>query len=712
MTQLEQVVLGASASSVQVAGLVSSRFNFTDEPDYFEMPGTVVDFDYIGFATCITVQSDGKVLVAGDSGLFDGGEEDNYSVVKRFNADGTADTTFNTSAKFYGTIYALALQSSGKVIVGGNFVDLNSTSVYYIARLTTNGTHDTDFDNGGFDDYVHALTVDIDDSVIVGGEFAEFDGYSSPGLAKLDGLGVLDEGFADNVDAVGYDSVWCITPTSDGEYFIGGSFTNRICKINANGTEDGGFSVGAGFDNDVYSIAIQKDGKVVVGGEWSTYKTINIDNGLCRLEDDGTFDATFNLGTTGFDGDWWAGVQAVALQSSGKILIGGFFVTLDGKLCNRLVRLNSDGSRDVSFGSNIGANDGVMALTVKSDDTVFVAGYFTQYGGKVLTTDFNFGNNSISYGCMKLTANGGLIGQPIRYNFYRVGVADGCNVWDSGMYFNTNYTQTYATINGGSLDEENCIPFTHSNVIVCDDSSVGYMYYDYASDKYNYYYMPSDGRIKNANDYFGNGSRYFTNMFPGLFVLAANNMTINEFNIYGGTEQDGNGECLIGSFEFKVNGFEFAAFYKSSSAGGDPTVNQLIIVDGIEAGITQNVPDPVDDDGYGDTHVLTGLSGRKELYVLVFAKENEAEVTETYMKLIANSFVKSFVSPEVIKSCSNKGCGTSVGKVCKIGTNSCTCAKTKFFYNQCSNIQQSLGICSAVNGAYVPAITVCNQRLF
>lgn len=710
MTQLEQVILGASASHVQVAGLVSSRFNFTDDPDYFEMPDTVVDFDYIGYATCIAVQSDGKVLVAGDSGLYNGSE--GYSIVKRFNADGTLDTTFGTSTQFYGTIYALAVQSSGKVIVGGDFDDISSGTVHYITRLNADGTHDASFDNGGFNDYVYALAVDVDDSIMVGGSFNTFDGYDSPGFAKLNGEGVLDEDFADNVDATGYTNVYCVTPTSDGKYFIGGDFSVRIKKMNADGTADGDFSVGTGFNNTVYSIAIQKDGKVVVGGEMSSYNGTNINYGLCRLDTDGTLDTTLNLGDSGFDGDWWPAVQAVAIQSSGKILVGGFFVSLNYKLCNRLVRLNSDGSRDISFGPNTGANDGVAALSVKSDDTVLVAGYFTQYGGKVLTTDFNFGNNSISYGCMKLTANGGLVGQPIRYNFYRVGVNEGCNVWDSGMFFNTNLTQDYATIESEDLDDQNCIPFTHSNAIVSDSSSITYMYYDYVADKYNYYYMPSDGRIKNANDYFGNGSRYFTNMFPGLFVLAANNMSIEEFNIYGGTEQDGNGSANTGSFDFKVNGYDFAAFYRSSYDGGDPTTNQLIIVDGNTDGITQNVPDLDDDNGEGDTHVLTGLSGRKELYVLVFVKANEDEVTETYMKLIANAFVKSFASPEVIKTCSNKGCGTSVGKVCKIGANSCTCAKTKFFYTQCSRIQQALGICSAVNGAYVPAITVCNQRLF
>lgn len=67
---------------------------------------------------------------------------------------------------------------------------------------------------------------------------------------------------------------------------------------------------------------------------------------------------------------------------------------------------------------------------------------------------------------------------------------------------------------------------------------------------------------------------------------------------------------------------------------------------------------------------------------------------------------------EVIKTCSNQGCGVLTGKVCKIGTSSCTCAQWKYFTAQCTRIQQALGICSGMSGAYVPAVTVCNQRLF
>ena len=69
-------------------------------------------------------------------------------------------------------------------------------------------------------------------------------------------------------------------------------------------------------------------------------------------------------------------------------------------------------------------------------------------------------------------------------------------------------------------------------------------------------------------------------------------------------------------------------------------------------------------------------------------------------------------STEVIKSCSSKACTTPAFK-CYVGTtSSCTCAKWRLFSAGCTRIQASLGICNGTSSAYVPAITVCNLRLF
>ena len=129
---------------------------------------------------------------------------------------------------------------------------------------------------------------------------------------------------------------------------------------------------------------------------------------------------------------------------------------------------------------------------------------------------------------------------------------------------------------------------------------------------------------------------------------------------------------------------------------------------GAADGITQDIGNDSND---SDDHVLTGLTGRSELYLLVFARLDQIASTPTEISAIAKKFLDLFVGAEVTKTCGNQGCGTQKGKVC-LFNNTCTCAKWKFFTAQCSRNQQALGLCSGTSGAYVPAITVCNQRLF
>ncbi|MFN6039439.1 MAG: delta-60 repeat domain-containing protein, partial [Bacteroidota bacterium] len=91
------------------------------------------------------------------------------------------------------------------------------------------------------------------------------------------------------------------------------------------------------INRDVNTISIQSDGKLIVGGSFMTCSY----NYLCRLNTDGTFDNTFNTGT-GFDGS----VSTTAIQSDGKILVSGFFNNYNGNSRKYILRLNTDGSLD------------------------------------------------------------------------------------------------------------------------------------------------------------------------------------------------------------------------------------------------------------------------------------------------------------------------------------------------------------------------------
>ncbi len=129
-------------------------------------------------------------------------------------------------------------------------------------------------------------------------------------------------------------------------------------------------------------MVVQKDGKVVIGGEFSSVGGVNR-NGIARLNEDGSLDSSFNPGR-GVDG-LFPGVYAVAMSADGKILAGGRFSVFNGMNQGGVVRLNGDGSLDKTFGSiSIQAPPGsgeIHAVALQSDDKILIGGDFTNVGG-------------------------------------------------------------------------------------------------------------------------------------------------------------------------------------------------------------------------------------------------------------------------------------------------------------------------------------------
>ena len=172
------------------------------------------------------------------------------------------------------------------------------------------------------------------------------------------------------------DSVYSLAVQADGKILVGGYFTtlggqtrNYLGRLNPDGTLDTGFNPGA--NSYVYSLAVQADGKILVGGVFSTLGG-QTRNGIGRLNPDGTLDTAFNPGANG------GSVDSLAVQADGKILVGGQFTTLGGQTRNRIGRLNPDGTLDTAF--NPGANSSVTSLAVQADGKILVGGAFTTLG--------------------------------------------------------------------------------------------------------------------------------------------------------------------------------------------------------------------------------------------------------------------------------------------------------------------------------------------
>src|SRR6185437_1814069 len=136
-----------------------------------------------------------------------------------------------------------------------------------------------------------------------------------------------------------------------------------------------------GFDpnanNDVRVLAVQADGKILAGGDFTSIGG-QTRNQIARLNPDGSLD-------TSFDPNANSEVRAIAMQADGKILVGGSFSSIGGQPRNDIARLRPDGSLDASFDPNVTNATGtgaVFAIAVQADGKILVGGVFTSIGGQ------------------------------------------------------------------------------------------------------------------------------------------------------------------------------------------------------------------------------------------------------------------------------------------------------------------------------------------
>jgi uncharacterized delta-60 repeat protein len=325
------------------------------------------------------IQSDGKIVIGGDFTTYNGASR---SRIARLNTDGILDTSFNVGTGANNIVNTTSIQSDGQLIIGGDFTTYNGASRSRIARLNTDGTLDTSFNVGtGANWIVNTTAIQSDGQLIIGGSFTSYNGTSRNNIARLNNDGTLDNSF-NNVGTGANARVTTTAIQPDGKIIIGGDFTiyngtsrNKIARLNTDGTLDTSFNVGTGANNIVKTTSIQSDGKIIIGGDFTTYNG-TILNRIARLNTDGTLDTSFNVGT----GANWI-VNTTAIQSDGKIIIGGDFTTYNGTSRNNIARLNNDGTLDTSFNVGIGANARVTTTAIQLDGKIIIGGDFTIYNG-------------------------------------------------------------------------------------------------------------------------------------------------------------------------------------------------------------------------------------------------------------------------------------------------------------------------------------------
>lgn len=282
----------------------------------------------------LALQPDRKLVVAGNFSKV-GGQP--HAGIARLDFLGGLDPSFNTATK--GAIFALAAQPDGKTVLGGQFLYVNGISRGSLARLNPNGSLDAGFDLPARGMFYEGPKVDIrsdlagsvlaialqqDGKIVVAGDFATIGDSSCCGIARLNRDGTLDTAFAPGAD-------WPV---------IGRGWLH----------EAAGFTKFApGMDGPIRALAIQPDGKIVVGGIFTAFDDQHAWlYAITRLNPDGTPDVAFNQQTIEQIGGT---VLSLALQPDGKILVGGFLTVGPGAQPTPydLLRLNPDGSLDTTF---------------------------------------------------------------------------------------------------------------------------------------------------------------------------------------------------------------------------------------------------------------------------------------------------------------------------------------------------------------------------
>ncbi|MCW0219562.1 MAG: immunoglobulin domain-containing protein, partial [Prosthecobacter sp.] len=319
----------------------------------------------------------GKVIVGGAFTEFDGLSRTRLA---RLSSTGVLDTDFNVTVD--GEVRAIVVQADNSIIIAGSFANVKGSGVGQsntarnnIAMLNADGSLAGSYNPNANGD-INILLLEPSGNLLVGGAFTNIGGSGRNRVARL-----LPSGSAEAFNPNANGTVYALARESDGSVLIGGAFTtitgstrNRIARVNSSGVLQ---SFNPNANSDVRSLVVMGDGKIYVGGLFSTLLGTNgtatrVRNRLARLDVNGDVDNSFSLVVD-------AEVSDIKLLSSGKIALLGKFTRLAEKSMSYLGLLNADGSLDESFLPN--PDYAVNALIEQGDGKLLVGGLFSNVGG-------------------------------------------------------------------------------------------------------------------------------------------------------------------------------------------------------------------------------------------------------------------------------------------------------------------------------------------
>jgi uncharacterized delta-60 repeat protein len=390
-----------------------------------------IETSYGFIANSVELQIDNKILVAGYSLNLN-----SDFALARLNADGSLDTSFGLGGKVFTSIgsgsdigSSVTLQADGKILVAG-YSDLgrnNSDFDFAVIRYNINGTLDTSFGVGGKvttpignpawgGDFAYKVGVQDDGKIVVSGSNSTLTGslYKSRDFAvvRYNSDGSLDNSYGSGgvvTTSVGDNDDQGVVQyiQSDGKVLVGGwsetsanSVTDfSLVRYNSDGSLDSSFGsggklitpVGSSWDH-AKGLAVQSDGKIIQAGSVADYQTINgmleasPGYAIVRYNSDGSRDNLFgNNGVASIKIGVTNNLESIILQPDGKILLGGWSSTISGPSPAwdfSIARFNSDGTLDTTFNNTgfllldfNGGGDYLFDMKLRSDGVIVAVGF-------------------------------------------------------------------------------------------------------------------------------------------------------------------------------------------------------------------------------------------------------------------------------------------------------------------------------------------------
>ena len=351
----------------------------------------------------VSMTLDGKQFIAGKFTQFGFATAGGYA---KTNLDGSRDYTFDSTTGANGEVNVIVQQPDGKALIGGAFTNVNNASpaLPYLARVNSDGSTDTGFIPVTLDNRVLCLAVQPDGKIVVGGLFKNVNGQPCIGLCRLNSNGTLDFRFSNSsygqFDPGGgggirtllldsYSSAAGVRILAGGDIIqsSGYGITGMgLIRLAPDGSVDSSFNIGLGAHekggpgvDQVDSLAMQADGKILVGGTFTAFGN-STQKYLARLNPDGSPDSGFSAGITGTS---IVQVASIAAQPDGKIVIGGTFLKVDGAINCNLARVTASGAYDSSWDDGINGANGVTspvgALLIRPDGRILVGSSLASY---------------------------------------------------------------------------------------------------------------------------------------------------------------------------------------------------------------------------------------------------------------------------------------------------------------------------------------------